>query len=223
MIPARMGSKRVPKKNIRFLGGKPLIDYPIDLLKQTKFFKEIYVNTESEELGGYCIRKGIQFHHRPAELSTDTATNRDFMYEFMKKHDCDYVLMVNPTSPLITPDTLNRCIDLIKTEEFDTMLSVVNEKTECYYYGKPVNFDPKFKINSQFLEPVSRVVWALTCWKRSSFIHSQEHGDNPVFGGKVSLFPIPKYECCDIDTEEDWIVAEKSLGVSGEEVKYLDL
>lgn len=84
MIPARMGSRRIPKKNIRYMLDKPLIQYPIDLAKNSGAFDSIWVNTESKSLGHTCEKMGICFHERPLELSGDKATNRDFTYEFLK-------------------------------------------------------------------------------------------------------------------------------------------
>ena len=95
MIPARMGSRRIPKKNIRYMLDKPLIQYPIDFALNCGQFDSIWVNTESKELGEACKTLGIQFHERPAELANDKATNRDFVYEFLKTHECDYVIMMN--------------------------------------------------------------------------------------------------------------------------------
>ena len=87
MIPARLGSKRVPKKNIRVLVDKPLLQYPIDLCKKVLPSENIYVNSESEVLGQLALASGVKFHKRPEELSTDTATNQDIenletSYEF---------------------------------------------------------------------------------------------------------------------------------------------
>lgn len=208
MIPARMGSKRIPHKNIRYLADKPLIYYPIDLAMQANCFDSIWINTESEQLGKIAVERGIQFHKRPEELASDTATNRDFMYEFLKTHECDYVVMINPTSPLLSLDTLLSFVDFVKNNEFDTIMSVVSYKSEAYYKNEPINFDLSEKINSQFLEPVDVTAWALTAWKRDSFINNQDNGINPVFGGKIGLFSIPKDECCDLDTPEDWNIAE---------------
>lgn len=208
MIPARMGSTRIPKKNLRLLADKPLIQYPIDLCLEYGGFDSVWFNTESEELGELAQSMGAQFHRRPLELSSDKATNRDFVYEFLKKHECDYVVMVNTTSPLLSQETLTNFISFISNNDFDTVLSVVNEKTECFYKNQPVNFPISEKINSQFLEPVGRTVWAMTAWKRDTFIKLQENKENPVFGGKLGLFDIPKDESCDLDTEEDWNIAE---------------
>lgn len=211
MIPARLGSKRIPKKNIRYMGDKPLIQYPIDLSLDSHIFESVWVNTESRELGEIVKTMGAGFHERPAELAGDTATNREFTYEFLKKHPCDYVVMVNTTSPLLRQDTLNRFLQYVMEHDFDTVLSVVSEKEETFYQDKPLNFSLQEKVNSQLLEPVEKIVWAMTAWKRDSFMSMQERGENPVFGGKLGKFAIPKDESCDLDTEEDWRIAEGIL------------
>lgn len=227
MIPARMGSKRIPKKNIRLMMGKPLIQYPIELALNSKQFEEIWVNTESEPLGLACEKMGAKFHRRPAELATDTATNRDFVYQFMKTHDCDYVIMINPTSPALRQETLDGFLNYVRENDFDTVFSVLDLQAESFYRGEFINFDGKDKINSQFLEPVQAIMWAITAWKKETFVKLQESGQCPVFGGKIGLFPIPKDESPDLDTEEDWNVAEATLMARAArehtEKQYLDL
>jgi len=225
MIPARLGSKRIPKKNIRYMGDKPLIQYPIDLALNETRFESVWINTESKELGEIIQRLGASFHQRPAELANDTATNREFTYEFLDKHPCDYVIMVNPTSPLLRQETVRKFLNYVEENDFDTILSVVAEKEESFFRGEPVNFSLETKINSQLLEPVERLCWALTAWKRDAFIKLQDQGENPVFGGKMGRFHIPKDESCDLDTQEDWNIAEGMLLARQEkfEIKYLDL
>lgn len=211
MIPARMGSKRIPKKNIRYMLDKPLIQYPIDLALQSGAFESVWVNTESAALGHECEKMGALFHQRPAELSTDKATNRDFTYEFLKVHECDYVVMINPTSPALRLETLQRFVQFIQDHDYDTVMSVLSLKAEGFYLGEKINFTGEDKIPSQDLDPVEAVVWALTAWKRETFIRLQESEQCPVFGGKMGLFAIPKDESADLDTEEDWRVAEATL------------
>lgn len=211
MIPARLGSKRIPKKNIRYMGDKALIQYPIDLALRSGAFESVWVNTESKELGKVIQTMGAQFHERPKELAGDTATNREFTYEFLEKHPCDYVVMVNTTSPLLRQETLDKFMEYVKENDFDTVLSVVSEKEETFYQDKPLNFSLQEKVNSQLLKPVEKIVWAMTAWKRKTFMRLQEEGKNPVFGGKIGKFAIPKDESCDLDTEEDWRIAEGIL------------
>lgn len=225
MIPARLGSKRIPKKNIRYMGDKPLIQYPIDLAKQTNRFESIWVNTESEELGKIVQGMGVLFHKRPAELANDKATNREFTYEFMQKHECDYVIMINPTSPMLRKETLVRFLEYVEENDFDTVLSVIAEKEETFFKGEPLNFSLGEKVNSQLLEPVETICWAITAWKRDTFMKLQEQGINPVFGGKLGRFAIPKDESCDLDTPEDWNIAEGMLmsRINKFEERYIEL
>ncbi len=211
MIPARMGSKRIPKKNVRYMLDKPLIQYPIELALQCRRFSGVWVNTEDVPLGKAAERMGASFHPRPAELASDTATNRDFVREFLQEHPCDYVVMVNPTSPLLRPETLGGFLDCLDRGEFDTVLSVVSMQEEMFFRDEPLNFSLEEKINSQLLPPVESVVWALTAWKRESFLSMEAAGRNPVFGGKLGKFAIPKDEACDLDTEDDWRIAEGIL------------
>ena len=225
MIPARLGSKRIPKKNIRYLLDKPLIQYPIELAAKSGCFKEIWINTEDAGLGHFAETLGAKFHKRPLELASDTATNRDFTYEFLKAHCCDYLVMINPTSPLLGLDTLTMFLDFTKEDEYDTILSVVSSKAETLFQGDPLNFSYSEKVNSQLLAPVEQVVWALTAWKRDTFIGLQENGANPVFGGSVGYFSIPKDESCDLDTQEEWRIAEGILmsRLAPPKERYLEL
>ena len=214
MIPARMGSKRIPRKNARLMCGKPLLQYAVDAAIQASCFQEIWVNSESELLGELARSLGVGYHRRPAELAVDTATNQDFTAEFLRRRECDYVVMVNPTSPLLRVETIRRFCDVVSSGAYDTVLSVLEEKAECFFRGAPVNFRTIEKINSQDLEPVQKVVWALTAWRRESFLAFAAKGECSVFSGALGLFPVPLAEAMDIDTQEQWDVAEGMIFAS---------
>lgn len=211
MIPARMGSKRIPQKNIRYIDGKPLIAHAIELAVNSGCFDSVWVNSEDDVLGEIATSLGAKFHKRPAELATDYATNRDFTEEFLKTHECDYVVMVNTTSPTLRMESLKKFCDLVCSCEYDTVLTTIEEQAEFIYQYKPLNFSLKDKINSQLLTPVESVVWAMTAWKRSTFLDMQARGENPIFAGNLTTFKIPKDESCDLDNEEDWKIAEGIL------------
>ena len=211
MIPARMGSKRVPRKNIRFLCGKPLIQYAIDTAKASECFDEIWINSESDLLRELAAECGVGFHKRPPNLASDTATNQDFTAEFLRAHQCEYVVMINPTSPLLQPETIRSFCEYLRDGGFDTILSVLDEKAEFFFRCTPVNFSTREKINSQDLEPVQKVVWALTAWRCEHFLTVADRGECSVFAGKLGKFPIPLREAYDIDTQEEWDLAEAML------------
>ncbi len=211
MIPARLGSKRIPKKNLRYLLDKPLIQYVIELTKHSKRFDGVWVNSESEEIGAFATAQGVYFHQRPIELSSDQATNQQFTAEFLEKHECEYVVMINSTSPLLTQDTLERFVEFVNASDYDTIFTVIDEKAESFFRGEPINFDVNRKVNSQLLEPVQKIVWAMTAWKRETFLAYHFQNKCGTYAGNIGLFTIPKDESCDLDTMEDWAIAEGML------------
>jgi len=221
----RLGSVRIPSKNIRYLLDKPLLQYPIDLAMNSCWFESVWVNTECEALRSFIESLGVSFHRRPDELAVSEATNRDFTYEFLQKHICDYVVMINTTSPLLRQETLDVFLKLVESGQYDTVVSVLSEQAESFYDGQPLNFSLENKVNSQLLAPVEKIVWALTAWKRETFLNLQENGMNPIFGGRLGRFTIPKDEACDLDTPEDWKIAEGMLLArrSESEERYLEL
>lgn len=211
MIPARLGSQRIPRKNLRYLGEKPLLQYPIELSLSSGLFDEVWVNSESQLIGQLAEKCGARFHLRPEALGSNTATNQQFTEEFLQHRDCDYVFMVNSTSPLLRPETLKDFVAYVKKQQPDTCLSVVSDYAEIYFNDQPLNFSFAEKINSQNLPPIQRVVWAVTAWKRSSFLAACESGQCGTFSGVVDKFEIPRDESCDLDTPEDWRIAEGLL------------
>ena len=211
MIPARLGSKRIPRKNLRLLHNKPLLQYAIELARDSGCFAQIFVNSESDLLGELAVRCGAKFHKRPAELSSDQATNQHFTAEFLEKHRCDFLVMLNPTSPLLRVDTVKSFCRFVRQTHFDTIFSVVDEYAECFWKGAPLNFSLEGKVNSQDLPPVRKVVWALTAWRRKTFLQAVSRNLCGTYAGEIGLFPIPKDESCDLDTPQDWAIAEGIL------------
>ena len=208
MIPARLGSQRIPKKNIRYFGEMPLLAHAIELAKKSDCFSEVWVNSESEVLGDLARQHEVHFHKRPEELSTNKATNQQFVLEFMQKHECDFLVMLNSTSPLLSEATVKRFCQFLREDKFESVMSTLEEQAESFYQDKPLNFSTERKINSQDLEPINKVVWAMTAWRRDSYMQDIEKGGAGIFHGRLSFFAIPKDESCDLDTEEDWRIAE---------------
>ena len=93
MIPARLGSKRIFKKNLRLIDGKPLISYICDTIKKCKVFDEIYINSESSIFEDIAIKNGIKFYKRPEKYANDVSTNDDFALDFMNNINGDILIV----------------------------------------------------------------------------------------------------------------------------------
>ena len=211
MIPARMGSKRIPKKNIRMLNGKPLIQYAIDSAKEAACFDSIYINSESDILKDIATDSGVKFFRRSEYMASDAATNDEFALEFLQNTDCDILVQILPTSPFITPQEIKEFVNQMINKNLDTLISVSNQQIECVYKNKPINFDQtKISPPSQEVIPVQSYACSLMAWRSDNYISNMSkysaayHGGN----GKKDFFILSGYSTVDIDNEEDFQLAE---------------
>lgn len=211
MMPARMGSQRLKKKNLRELKGIPLIVRAIRKCISADIFDEIWVNSEDPVFGDIARQEGVRFHHRSKKLASNTATSEDFVYDFLKSHPCKYLFQVHTIAPLLTSSQVTGFVKTQIENKYDVLLSAVNEQIECAINGKPVNFDFETKTNSQELEPVQRITWSITGWKSSTYIKAHEAGQCATYAGKVGFFTIDRLAGHIIKTEDDLKIAEALL------------
>lgn len=214
MISARLGSQRIPKKNIRLINGKPLITYVIETAKKTGIFHEIYVNTESDIIGEIAIKSGVKFYKRPEEHASNASSNDDFAYDFVKNVDGDVLIQILPTSPLLTVEDITSFVNQMLENKFDTMVSVVKHQIACIYDGKPVNFkllEPH--ISSQLMKPVYSYATALMGWTYRSFNDNMNRFGFTYHGAdsKIGYFTLEGLSEIDVDEEDDFELAENAL------------
>lgn len=130
LIPARGGSKRLPGKNIRKLGGKPLICWSIDVAKDIPEICDVLVSTDEPEIAQLCKVAGAYVPWlRPPELATDTASSVDVALHALDWYEAergavDGLLLLQPTSPFRSKNSLLRGIELFRVKAFATILAV---------------------------------------------------------------------------------------------------
>lgn len=208
MIPARLGSQRLKQKNLRALGDIPLLTRAVRKCKKAGCFDKIFVNTESDVLGKIALEENVCYHKRPPELANNRTTSEQFVYEFLKNHNCDYIVQVHSIAPLLSLKEVSDFVNFLSVKQPDVLLSAVEEQIECTLNGKPVNFTFKEKTNSQELTPVQRITWSITAWKRSTFISAYENDLTATYAGAAEIFPIARIAGHIIKTEEDLQIAE---------------
>lgn len=128
IIPARGGSKGVPGKNIKLLGGKPLIAHAIDCAKDSGKLSRIIVSTDSEEIATVAETFGAEVILRPSDLATDTSNVVTAVKHVLEelKEDFDIIVLLQPTAPFRTGIQLNEVIQLLSdSEELEGVISVV--------------------------------------------------------------------------------------------------
>ncbi len=125
IIPARGGSKRLPGKNILDLNGKTLVTWSIEAGLKSKYIDEVVVTSDNTEILNISQNAGAVVIERPAELATDTSTTFDSIrhtIENSKNHD--YIVLLQPTSPLRTKGYIDKAIELLIRKEADAVVSV---------------------------------------------------------------------------------------------------
>lgn len=211
MIPARMGSQRLKQKNLRQLSGVPLITRAIRKCKEAGVFDQIWVNSEHLAFEEIASSEKVNFHQRPLELGNNQATSEEYIAEFLRSVHCEYLVQVHSIAPLLTPDEIRQFVGSLHVKKYDCLLGVENIQIECAYHNKPVNFTFAEKTNSQDLDPVQRISWGISAWKRSSFLAAVASGKCATYAGKVGFHPISSLAGYIIKTEEDLRIAEALL------------
>ncbi|HEB9338251.1 TPA: acylneuraminate cytidylyltransferase [Campylobacter coli] len=211
-IPARLGSQRVRQKNLRLIEGEPMIAYAIKACKNTSSISEVYVNTESDLIGQVALDYGVKYYKRSPELALDHIVSDQFNYDFLKKIECEALVMVNPVSPLIESIDIEEAINFFETNQLDSMISVKDERLQSFYQGKALNFNKDGLLPmTQNIDPVQICVWTICIWRRESFIKAYEKNGYAVFNGKYALWPINPLKSIKISYEEDFLLAEQLL------------
>lgn len=211
MIPARMGSQRLKKKNLRELAGVPLITRAIRKCHQAGVFDAIWVNSEHPDFGPIAQSERAGFHQRPEALGNDQATSEQYIYEFLQQHVCDWIFQVHSIAPLLSAPDIRQFVDFAVSSSHDAVLSFVPEQIECAMAGAPVNFTFDAKTNSQELEPIQRITWSITGWRRSAYLAAFESGRCATYAGSVGFYPVDRIAGHVIKTEEDLLLAEALL------------
>ena len=118
VIPARGGSKSIPGKNIRPLGGKPLLAWSIEVARQVSEIDRIIVSTDDAEIAAVAKANGAEVYPRPPHLATDEAlvidALKDLLQTLESEHETtEWVVLLEPTCPLRTADDVRECLKLI--------------------------------------------------------------------------------------------------------------
>lgn len=204
MIPVRLGSQRLKKKNLKIFSDITLIEYAIKRCIESNVFDQIFVNSDSLLFKKYTLKYNIQFYQRPRKLGNNTSTSEEFVEDFLKNNKCKYLYQIHTITPLFSSrDIRNFYKFCSKNLQYNTVLSCVNDQIEVAYNNQPVNFCFKRKTNSQDLLPVQRITWAATKWTSQTFLNAKSSGKSGTYSGKVGFFAVRPYSGIAIKTSED--------------------
>lgn len=215
IIPARGGSKRIPRKNIKPFLGKPIIEYSIIAARTCECFDEIMVSTDDKEIAEIAISAGarVPFFRSP-ETSSDTAGTAEVLIEVLNEYEkrgmyFEYLSCIYPTAPFVTAQKLSYAKSLLIENTVDCILPVTK-------------FSPPIQRGLIIEKGYAKMLWPENYPKRSQDLQDVYHDSGQFYFlnsqsliKQRSLYPektmtiiVPETEAQDIDNESDWKIAE---------------
>lgn len=216
IIPARGGSKRIPRKNIRDFLGKPIIAYSIETALESGLFDEVMVSTDNKKIADVAKKFGAKVPFmRSKENANDFATTVDVIIEVLQKYQEQRKQFMNgcciyPTAPLLKPPYIKRGYEKLINEGFITVFPVVEYS---YPIQRTLNLSGKDKVEMNWPEHLESRSQDLPkayhdagqfYWFKVEEILKRKK----LFGNNSGAIILPNTSVQDIDTEEDWKLAE---------------
>lgn len=210
MVPARAGSKTIPKKNIRLLGGKPLILHVLESIRKVSQKNNVIVSTDDHDVKE-IVSEHAFIHDRSEENADDATTLDDValeVAEFLKsRHDAeddDIFITLQPTSPFITAETIKKAIEEQQNSGCDTVLTVTDDRKLRWTVIEGAT-RPLFqkRVNRQQMDPVFAETGGIISTSVGFLLKNGTR-----VGSNISLIEVDEKEGLDIDSFADWALAE---------------
>ncbi|MBD5448600.1 MAG: acylneuraminate cytidylyltransferase [Lachnospiraceae bacterium] len=211
IIPARGGSKGIPRKNVRLMNGRPLIAYAIRTALRTEMITDVLVSTDDEEIADISGMYGAKVIQRPAHLAGDDVTLDPVIHHAVECYEkengnVDVVITMQPTSPLLRAETFDLALHSFFEMNVDTMISAVN-RPHLSWGEKDGTYFPLYekRLNRQYLPKHLMETGAFVITKREFVTEHSRLGKN------INLYEVPEDESVDIDDYADWTICEMRL------------
>ena len=207
LVPMRHSSERVPGKNYRPLGGRPLYHHIVEALRACPEVDEIVIDTDSETIrdDAAVAFPDVRLVERPEHLRAGTVPMNDVLLNDIHRVEADIYLQTHSTNPLLRPATISAAINRYFAEQadHDSLFGVTRLQTRLWRAdGQPLNHDPAILLRTQDLEPVFEENSCIYLFTRELI---EERGTR--IGARPILFEVPRDEAWDIDEEIDFEVA----------------
>ncbi len=216
IITARSGSKRIPKKNIKFFLGKPIIAYSIEKAINSKLFDKVMVSTDDKEIANISKNYGAEVpFFRSKKNSDDFSTTPDVLIEVLETYkklneEFDFGCCIYPTAPLISEKELKKSFNLLISKKYDCVFPILPfsypiqralriENSEKVEMINPRNY----RVRSQDLEKMYHDAGQFYWFNVSKFINKKK-----LWTNNTGFIIVDEINTQDIDDEMDWRLAE---------------
>jgi len=208
LVPMKGHSERVPGKNVRPFGGRPLFHHILGTLEDVYAVDEVLVDTDSEQIAREAPEAfaKVRIIPRPEELRGDFVSMNDIIAHDLAQAKADICLQTHATNPLLRADTISDALrQFAQSDEHDSLFSVNRIQTRLYFAdGRPINHDPTKLIRTQDLPPVYEENSCLYVFTRESFAAAGRRR----IGARPLMYETDRIESIDIDDEFTFGLAE---------------
>ncbi|MFH1079092.1 MAG: acylneuraminate cytidylyltransferase family protein [Pseudomonadota bacterium] len=220
VIPARGGSKGVPRKNIKHLAGKPLIAYTIEQALQSRYIDRTLVSTDDEEIANISKQYGAEAPYlRPEYLSGDDASTIDVLLHAMdwveetEKYDFDILVLLHTTTPLRNVNDIDSCIELLRDAKADNVFSVTEAHRNPYFNMIELNDRGEVKLVKEGAYKTRQSAPKVYDLNASIYVWWKDvlRKEGKIFLKQSKIYVMPKERSIDIDAPLDFKIAELLL------------
>ena len=211
ILPMKGNSERVPGKNLKHFNGSPLYSIILNTLLRSEYIENVIIDTDCEEIASNIndnfTKERITIIKRPAELVGDFVSMNDIIAYDISQAKSDFFIQTHSTNPLLRTQTINSAIKYFfdHRNKYDSVFSVTKLLTRLYDdKGVPINHKIDELIRTQDLPPVYEENSNFYIFSRESFYNAR----NKRIGLSPGMYEINKLEAIDIDTPEDFLLAE---------------
>jgi CMP-N-acetylneuraminic acid synthetase len=201
-VPIRLNSQRVEGKNLRLLGGRPLMTYLLDSLVKAENIDEVYVYCSNLSIVEY-LPEGVKFLQRDERLDSNTTLGQEIYDAFTQQVEADIYILAHTTSPFIKTRTIEDAVKKVQSGEYDSAFSAEKIQTFTWWQGEPLNYTFERVPRTQDLEPVYVETSAFFIFRKELW---REH--HRRIGFKPYTAVTDRIESMDIDNPDDFLLAE---------------
>lgn len=201
-VPVRLNSQRVEGKNLRELGGRPLMTYLLESLTRVDNIDEVYVYCSNPAVKPY-LPEGVKFLQRDERLDQNTTLGAEIYDAFTREVEADIYILAHATSPFIRPTTIANAVAQVESGEYDSAFSAERVQTFAWWQDRPLNYSLERVPRTQDLEPVYVETSAFFVFRED--VWREKHRR---IGERAYMAVTDRIESMDIDNPDDFLLAE---------------
>lgn len=201
-VPIRLNSQRVEGKNLRELGGRPLMAYLLESLAAARNIDKVYVYCSNPAIVEY-LPEGVEWLQRDERLDQNTTLGEEIYDAFTREVEADIYILAHATSPFIRTTTIEQAVRSVESGEYDSAFSAERVQTFAWWQGRPLNYSLQHVPRTQDLEPLYVETSAFFVFRAE--VWREQHRR---IGQKPYVAVTDRIESMDIDNPDDFLLAE---------------